>query len=413
LGTGIIIKLEENSAYIITASHVVEGDPNPLITFHTRPNHSYSSRIIGLEVDNPKGLAVMIVEDKISGKLKELNVAHKIPISGGEKGILIGFPRISGTPWMVTPVTLGGQYGRDLTFSGVADEGNSGGPIIIDGKVVGIITHMANQFGNATPAVSIIQALEGWGILPQNFKEQNSEESSEFKLIRILEKELLFKNKQIEKLLQQFLPNMDLEPSPLARETAKAIPQDSDPYIQALKAIGEKNYNIGRNYLDLAIHNQQIELGKAYLAYGRIEETNFQFIRAEEWYNKALQESPKDPDIMERLGHVLLQNFKLIEAETIFLKALSISEKLYGETHYKVIGFKNYLGGTYHGLGKNDQALSLEKEALLGWKTSKGPEHHMVGITFTLIGQIYTSLGEYEKADEAFHKGIEILEKNP
>lgn len=116
LGTGIIIKLEGDSAYIITASHVVEGDPTPSITFHTRPNHSYSSRIIGLEVDNPKGLAVVIVEDKISRKLKKLSINHKIPISGGEKGILIGFPRISGSPWMVTPVTLGGQNGRDLTF---------------------------------------------------------------------------------------------------------------------------------------------------------------------------------------------------------------------------------------------------------------------------------------------------------
>lgn len=116
---------------------------------------------------------------------------------------------------------------------------------------------------------------------------------------------------------------------------------------------------------------------------------------------------------MERLGHVLIQNFKLMEAETNFLQALSISEKLYGETHSKVIGLKNYLGWVSHGLGKNAQALSLEKEALLGWKVSKGPEHHMVGISFTLIGQIYTSLGEFEKADEAFLKGIEILEKDP
>ena len=33
LGTGAIIKIEQNSVYIITAAHVVEGDPNPLITF--------------------------------------------------------------------------------------------------------------------------------------------------------------------------------------------------------------------------------------------------------------------------------------------------------------------------------------------------------------------------------------------
>ncbi|MCA9454056.1 MAG: tetratricopeptide repeat protein [Nitrospira sp.] len=413
LGTGAIIKIEQNSVYIITAAHVVEGDPNPLITFYTSPHHPYSSRIIGLEGDNPKGLAVMIVEDKISIKLKELSVDQTMLISGGEKGILIGFPRVSGKPWMVTPATLGGQYGRDLAFSGNADEGNSGGPIFIDGRVVGIITHMADQFGNAAPAVSIIQALKGWDIFPQVLEEQRAQKSDESKSIRLLEKEVLFKSQQIEYLFQQLLPYPRLEPSPLARKIAKTIPQDSDPYILALKSIGEENYENGRNYLDQAIQNHQTELGKAFLAYGRIEETNFQFNRAEEWHKKALQESPKDPDIMERLGHVLIQNFKLMEAETNFLQALSISEKLYGETHSKVIGLKNYLGWVSHGLGKNAQALSLEKEALLGWKVSKGPEHHMVGISFTLIGQIYTSLGEFEKADEAFLKGIEILEKDP
>ena len=413
LGTGAIIKIEQNSVYIITAAHVVEGDPNPLITFYTSPHHPYSSRIIGLEGDNPKGLAVMIVEDKISIKLKELSVDQTMLISGGEKGILIGFPRVSGKPWMVTPATLGGQYGRDLAFSGNADEGNSGGPIFIDGRVVGIITHMADQFGNAAPAVSIIQALKGWDIFPQVLEEQRAQKSDGSKSIRLLEKEVLFKSQQIEYLFQQLLPYPRLEPSPLARKIAKTIPQDSDPYILALKSIGEENYENGRNYLDQAIQNHQTELGKAFLAYGRIEETNFQFNRAEEWYKKALQENPKDPDIMERLGHVLIQNFKLMEAETNFLQALSISEKLYGETHSKVIGLKNYLGWVSHGLGKNAQALSLEKEALLGWKVSKGPEHHMVGISFTLIGQIYTSLGEFEKADEAFLKGIEILEKDP
>ena len=413
LGTGAIIKIEQNSVYIITAAHVVEGDPNPLITFYTSPHHPYSSRIIGLEGDNPKGLAVMIVEDKISIKLKELSVDQTMLISGGEKGILIGFPRVSGKPWMVTPATLGGQYGRDLAFSGNADEGNSGGPIFIDGRVVGIITHMADQFGNAAPAVSIIQALKGWDIFPQVLEEQRAQKSDESKSIRLLEKEVLFKSQQIEYLFQQLLPYPRLEPSPLARKIAKTIPQDSDPYILALKSIGEENYENGRNYLDQAIQNHQTELGKAFFSYFRIEETNFQFNRAEEWHKKALQESPKDPDIMERLGHVLIQNFKLMEAETNFLQALSISEKLYGETHSKVIGLKNYLGWVSHGLGKNAQALSLEKEALLGWKVSKGPEHHMVGISFTLIGQIYTSLGEFEKADEAFLKGIEILEKDP
>lgn len=441
IGTGVIVKVKENSAFIITASHVVEGDPNPLLNFYTDPYHSFKSRVIGLEGGDPRGLAVLMLEDKIPINLKVFSIDQTISLSGGEKGMLIGFPRIAGTPWMVTPVTIGGRKGGDLTFSGVADEGNSGGPIIIDGKVVGIITRVTNQFGYATPATSVLYALEGWNILPKiktnqpldgnsqsivqtspnvqspqvpkGTEEFNIQSMSINKLISILEIELLYKNHQIETLLQQFNSPQKLIPSTLAKEVAKTLPKEGDPYSLALKAMGEARYDEARDNLDQVIHNHQQELGKAYLAYGHIEESNLRFYRAEEWYKKALFESPQDPDIMERLGHVLVQRYNLLEAEKVFLKALSIAEKLFERKHYKVIGLKTYLVLVYSGLGKKAIALNLAKEALLDWKASKGPEHHMVGLTLGLIGTIYTNYGEFEKADEAFQKGISVLEKSP
>ena len=37
IGSGIIVKLEEDHAYILTASHVIEGDPQPAnVTFSRR-----------------------------------------------------------------------------------------------------------------------------------------------------------------------------------------------------------------------------------------------------------------------------------------------------------------------------------------------------------------------------------------
>ena len=38
VGTGFIVKLEKNAAYIVTASHVIEGDAQPRISFFTQPN---------------------------------------------------------------------------------------------------------------------------------------------------------------------------------------------------------------------------------------------------------------------------------------------------------------------------------------------------------------------------------------
>ena len=33
VGTGFIVRVEKNAAYIVTAAHVIEGDPQPQVTF--------------------------------------------------------------------------------------------------------------------------------------------------------------------------------------------------------------------------------------------------------------------------------------------------------------------------------------------------------------------------------------------
>ena len=37
VGTGFIVRLEKDAAYIVTASHVIEGDPKPQVTFFPQP----------------------------------------------------------------------------------------------------------------------------------------------------------------------------------------------------------------------------------------------------------------------------------------------------------------------------------------------------------------------------------------
>lgn len=51
-----------------------------------------------------------------------------------------------------------------MTFSGPFDEGNSGGPLLIDGKVIGVITEKSGDFGFAAPALFVDYALKGWGV---------------------------------------------------------------------------------------------------------------------------------------------------------------------------------------------------------------------------------------------------------
>ena len=69
-----------------------------------------------------------------------------------------------GTSWMVTEAIIGGQQGSDLIFSGVIDEGNSGGPLLLKDKVVVVITQVFMSFGYAIPVLTGQYALKGWGV---------------------------------------------------------------------------------------------------------------------------------------------------------------------------------------------------------------------------------------------------------
>ncbi len=168
VGSGVVVKVDEDQVYIVTASHVIEGDQRPNVFFYSAPYRPFRARVLGLEGGNPAGLAALLVEGKIPSDLVALNLDQKAAVSGGEPITLIGFPRTEGSMWTVTTGTLSGRRGTALSFSGTADEGNSGGPVLLQGKVVGIVTEVGAKFNTAVPAIVARFALDGWGVrLPE------------------------------------------------------------------------------------------------------------------------------------------------------------------------------------------------------------------------------------------------------
>jgi len=164
VGSGVVVKLDEDHVYLVTASHVIEGDPHPNVFFYAAPHRAYRARVLGLEGGNPAGLAALLVEGKIPSDLVALHLDQTAAVSGGEPITLIGFPRAEGSMWTVTTGTLSGRRGSALSFSGTADEGNSGGPVLFQNRVVGIVTEVGAKFNTAVPALVARFALDGWGV---------------------------------------------------------------------------------------------------------------------------------------------------------------------------------------------------------------------------------------------------------
>ena len=164
IGSGFVVGLEEKTAFILTAAHVIEGDVSPNVLFYSIPSQQFVSRVIGIDGDNRKGLAVLAVDSNIPDELIALSLAQQLTVNGGEKVTMIGFPRAIGVAWASLSGSVIGLRGPDLMFSASVDEGNSGGPVIMDDRVIGVVVEAGDGYGTAVPAPTVRVALNGWGV---------------------------------------------------------------------------------------------------------------------------------------------------------------------------------------------------------------------------------------------------------
>lgn len=164
-GTGFIVRLEKDAAFIVTASHVVEGDDEPRVEFFTRRNTAVTAEVLRIEGGDPRGLALLAVRGALPPGLQALPLAGAETLGGGEPVVVIGFPQ-GGGAWAVLRASVVSQEGRELTLDGSIGEGNSGGPVLREGRVIGVVTTVGGGggFGRATPAALVRLVLDGWGV---------------------------------------------------------------------------------------------------------------------------------------------------------------------------------------------------------------------------------------------------------
>lgn len=166
IGTGFVVSVDGDTAHIVTASHVVEGDPSPQVEFFFARGKRIKAEIGQREGDNDdRGLAYLIVRDKnIAAKgIKPLKMNLSRQLESGQEVFLMGFGEGQGD-WAVIRATIVSMVGRDIRLDGRVDSGNSGSPIIQNGQVVGMVTQEKQGFGIGSPAVIVNLTLQGWGV---------------------------------------------------------------------------------------------------------------------------------------------------------------------------------------------------------------------------------------------------------
>jgi len=164
-GSGFVVQIKDDGAYVVTAAHVVEGDPAPRLYFSDRPYLASIARVLTLEGGNPEGLALLLVETGLPSGLRGLPMAPGggDDLEPGEAVRALGVPAGLRT-WAQIPGNVVAWKDRDILFSGGVDEGNSGGPLLKGAAVAGLVMAQEGNFGLAVPASSLKRFLKSNGV---------------------------------------------------------------------------------------------------------------------------------------------------------------------------------------------------------------------------------------------------------
>jgi formylglycine-generating enzyme required for sulfatase activity len=163
-GTGFIVSLTPQRAYIVTASHVIKEDPLPQVTFYSQPKLALTGKVLGKESydEEKEGLAVLLVEGAIPSGTRPLDLNAHAKVTGGESITVIGFPRPLGIPWAVAKGTVTGRKGESLTIQLPVQEGNSGSPVLTNQTVVGVVVRDLSPFSLAVPTGTVQKFINSW-----------------------------------------------------------------------------------------------------------------------------------------------------------------------------------------------------------------------------------------------------------
>lgn len=167
-GSGIVVSLEDGRATIVTASHVIEGAERFHVVFSVAPDRtfpvSFGDDVVGFE-HGDDGLAIFRVGGRLPPGLATAVFDQKPALHEGYGQPLTawGFPGRVTRPERLTGY-LSGTKGTRVLVDRPTAEGASGGPLLRDNMVVGLVYAVDGQFTYAVNSEVVLTFLAGWQI---------------------------------------------------------------------------------------------------------------------------------------------------------------------------------------------------------------------------------------------------------
>ncbi len=163
IGSGFVVEVSPEAVFLVTVSHILEkGDDSPSVEFEIAPRRSYRAVIEDTDA-GAEGLALLRVAAPFPSGLAALPAAQDEP-DITQSIQVVGFPHSMGNRFSVLPGSVVSRAGSKIEIAAQVGDGNSGGPVLSNGRVVGIVIRGGAGFGTATLASIVKIYLEGNGI---------------------------------------------------------------------------------------------------------------------------------------------------------------------------------------------------------------------------------------------------------
>ena len=144
---------------------MVAGDTSPFVTFNGDPEkRRYRSEV--QDSDTRTDLALLVVANP-PRTAAVIEPSSGGAVTEGAEALAAGYPGETNAKFTVLRGAVSSISGTKLSISPATDEGFSGGPVLADERVIGVVFEHTRTFGNAIPTGIVILYLRGldvrWG----------------------------------------------------------------------------------------------------------------------------------------------------------------------------------------------------------------------------------------------------------
>ena len=133
--------------------------------------------------------------------------------------------------------------------------------------------------------------------------------------------------------------------------------------------------------------------------------------KADRWASETDYDKEKYNQLLFEFAGFLYDYGLYDEAETVYLRQITLVETLYGTSHEATATSYNNIGIVYKAQGDYPKALEYYGKALSIIERVLGKDHPSTAIDYNNIGSVYDDQGDYPKALEYYDKALSIKER--